>query len=294
MSGTIFHEGELYVQRITGEDLTAQRNCSMVQEVLNTGMEMYIKDISTFFVSSKDSSGNLWASIISGKKAFLTISNHTNLILDTNMLLSDPGDVFWKNITLDTNIGMLFIDLQTRRRLRINGKTTVAGNIINIAIEQCFPNCPKYIQRRQILSSASNNAGLGESLIEWIKNADTCFVASASSKSEMDVSHRGGHSGFILFESENVLIVPDYTGNSMFNTLGNFFVNPAAGMLFIDFSNGNTLQLSGTAELHLQNDENPFVDKATRYWKFYISRKILKNSVPGFSANFIDFSPFNP
>jgi hypothetical protein len=42
---------------------------------------------------------------------------------------------------------------------------------------------------------------------------------------------------------------PDYPGNNLFNSLGNLAVDPAAALLFIDFATGQTLQLSGTAEL---------------------------------------------
>jgi hypothetical protein len=42
---------------------------------------------------------------------------------------------------------------------------------------------------------------------------------------------------------------PDYNGNSIFNTLGNIQVNPNAGLLFIDFESGRTLQISGVAPI---------------------------------------------
>jgi uncharacterized protein len=42
---------------------------------------------------------------------------------------------------------------------------------------------------------------------------------------------------------------PDYPGNSMFNSFGNLVVDPAAALLFLDFETGQTLHLSGTAEV---------------------------------------------
>ena len=47
------------------------------------------------------------------------------------------------------------------------------------------------------------------------------------------------------------LWIPDYAGNNMYNTLGNLSVNPTAGLLFIDFDTGDTLQLSGVADIKL-------------------------------------------
>ena len=46
---------------------------------------------------------------------------------------------------------------------------------------------------------------------------------------------------------ERRLSFPDYAGNTMFMTLGNLAANPRAGLLFLDWERGDTLQLSGRA-----------------------------------------------
>lgn len=50
----------------------------------------------------------------------------------------------------------------------------------------------------------------------------------------VDISHRGGLPGFIHIENDNRLLIPDYSDNHFFNTLGNLAANPKAGLLFID------------------------------------------------------------
>jgi len=47
----------------------------------------------------------------------------------------------------------------------------------------------------------------------------------------------------------SLLTVPDFRGNASFNTLGNVAVNPATGVLFVDFATGDLLMLSGRAEV---------------------------------------------
>jgi hypothetical protein len=46
------------------------------------------------------------------------------------------------------------------------------------------------------------------------------------------------------------LLIPDYAGNMMFNSLGNIAADGRAGLLLVDFTSGRTLQLTGTATLH--------------------------------------------
>lgn len=40
----------------------------------------------------------------------------------------------------------------------------------------------------------------------------------------------------------------DFAGNALFQTLGNIAVEPRAGLLLVDFAEGNTLQITGRAE----------------------------------------------
>ena len=84
---------------------------------------------------------------------------------------------------------------------------------------------------------------------DWIQKADTFFVATAHPFRGADASHRGGQPGFVAVVDAQTLIWPDYSGNMMFNTLGNIVSNPKSGLLFLDFDTGRTLQLTGAAEI---------------------------------------------
>lgn len=92
-----------------------------------------------------------------------------------------------------------------------------------------------------------------------IARADTFFLASSSpgagrpdpSRGDgVDVSHRGGEPGFVHIEAageagHDVLTVPDYVGNFMFNTLGNILLQPRVGLLFVDAVHRDLLWLAG-------------------------------------------------
>ena len=64
-----------------------------------------------------------------------------------------------------------------------------------------------------------------------------------------DVSHRGGEPGFVRVAAPYRVLIPDYSGNMMFNTLGNLAADPRVGVLVIDFDSGATLQISGRATI---------------------------------------------
>src|SRR4030095_12436506 len=79
--------------------------------------------------------------------------------------------------------------------------------------------------------------------------ADTLFIASVHADAGADASHRGGQPGFVRVLDERRLLIPDYAGNTMFQTLGNIAADPRVGLLFVDFDTGATLQLTGRARI---------------------------------------------
>jgi hypothetical protein len=72
------------------------------------------------------------------------------------------------------------------------------------------------------------------------------------------VSHRGGPPGFLRIDEAtdgSVLTFPDFRGNHFFNTLGNIVAHPHAGLLIVDWTNGDLLQLTGDARVILDPRE---------------------------------------
>ncbi|MGI9462957.1 MAG: pyridoxamine 5'-phosphate oxidase family protein, partial [Aestuariivirgaceae bacterium] len=94
-------------------------------------------------------------------------------------------------------------------------------------------------------------------------------------------SHRGGRPGFVKVDG-STLTIPDYAGNRHFNTLGNFFANPMAGLLFVDFETGDLLLLTGAVEILW--DEDPAaraLSGAERAWRFTLDHGIrVKDALP--------------
>jgi hypothetical protein len=58
-----------------------------------------------------------------------------------------------------------------------------------------------------------------------------------------------GTQDFVRVLNANRLIWPDYSGNTMFQTLGNIAANPQVGLLFINFGSGGGLHLTGRAHI---------------------------------------------
>ncbi|MBC7806996.1 MAG: pyridoxamine 5'-phosphate oxidase family protein [Akkermansiaceae bacterium] len=203
------------------------------------------------------------------------------------------------------DLGILVIDLKTRERMRLNGhaEVTPEGTLIVHAREVYF-NCPQYIQKRVIDQSVgSDETGTvgvtrGHALTSeqhvWISTADTFFVASAVPGGGADASHRGGNPGFVRVRDASSLEWPDYSGNTMFNTLGNITVNPNAGLLFLNFEQGNTLQLTGQAAVVWEPERAARFPGAQRIVGFHIEQAIQAAHAVPLHFRFLQYSRFNP
>jgi uncharacterized protein len=171
--------------------------------------------------------------------------------------------------------------------MRVNGEATPTASGFELRAREVYSNCPKYIQRREIvgLSDAPPGRareGLNESGRELIEAADTFFVATYA-HGGADASHRGGSPGFVTVDGDR-LTFPDYPGNNMYGTLGNLLANPRIGLLFLDWETGDTLQLTGGAD----------VDRDTRAVHVTIERAIRTPNALPLRWLLLERSRFNP
>jgi len=259
---SLFHPGELAVQALANEVDAAQRNGSVVSKHIVKGALPFIGQQSMTVVSSTDEDNQIWTSVLFGKPCFIIAKDDQHILIDRQKIIQQPSDPLWRNIEKNTQVGLVIIELSTRRRLRVNGNISLLSNgKYEITVAQAYPNCPKYIQRRQ--------PHLSEGILTY-------------------------HSPTPIINNRQLLI-PDYKGNSMFNTLGNFESNEHAGLFFIDFENNKLLQLTGTAKvLWDQIDENNVTGGTKRYWHFNVTRWQQTALPPALHWTFFEYSPHNP
>lgn len=83
----------------------------------------------------------------------------------------------------------------------------------------------------------------------FIESRDMFFLATADDAGLPNCSYKGGEPGFVRVVDEHTIAFPNYDGNGMYLSMGNVLVNPAVGMLFIDFERGHRMRLNGTASI---------------------------------------------
>ncbi|KAI3321217.1 hypothetical protein HD806DRAFT_200038 [Xylariaceae sp. AK1471] len=227
----------------------------------------------------------------------------------------------------------LSIDLETRDRLKLAGRfiagavTGTTPSVANLqmafAVEEALGNCPKYLNKKRIVphvptpelvrvagSGSVNGLPLPQEAVELILKADLFFIASKHGDGSMDVNHRGGAPGFLRVfrnqecnaksEGENngeggvTLVYPEYSGNRLYQTLGNLREDPVAGLVVPDFETGDVLYLTGRTTILVAERAAAYMPHAKLAVRIDVAEaRFVRDGLP-FRGSVIDYSPYNP
>ncbi|KAF1981965.1 oxidoreductase FAD-binding protein [Aulographum hederae CBS 113979] len=227
-------------------------------------------------------------------------------------------------------VGGLTIDLQTRKRVKLYGRM-VAGALKKVVgdedeeeggedaltedfgqgevqlvvnIEQSLGNCPKYLNKKQIVPGPSHPRLISQSpnlppeALSLLLKADLFFLSSANGTTDMSTNHRGGPPGFIRVISNTLagaqLIYPEYSGNRLYQTLGRLQMTPAVGIVVPDLATGDVLYVTGVAEILIHGAAAQALPRSNLAVKItVIEARFVEKGLP-FRGVEGEFSPYNP
>ncbi len=296
-----FHPGEVEVQVASGSDPAQyERWAARTLAPDFKDKEANFVEGCTFAAAATiDQAGRPWAS------AFFTAGTQLFTVKASSVVSivcpPDNGDPLLANLNQNDQLGVLFFDPSIRRRAKSMGRAEVcADGQILYSLTRYFGLCPKYIYQRSHepqtcsaeLASATNSRILSMADRAQLSQSDTVFLASFYPDHGADVTHRGGNPGFLRVLGETSLEIPDYTGNGMFNTLGNLRVDPRLALTDINFSSGRTLHLTGSATV--SDDVDPKRHPgANRVITFEVEQLVVSHAHVGTWRD-QKASPYNP
>jgi hypothetical protein len=299
-----FHAGEQAVQQRAGSrERMAEIGRRVVRAELIDQHREFFALLPFIVVGAADRDGRPWATLLAGEAAgFVTSPDETRLDVRA---LPPPDDPVAPCLQAGAPLGLLGIELATRRRNRANGRiVSMDERGFSLQVMQSFGNCPKYIQRRESLERGPARPGkalrlrrLDERAASVVRGADTFFVAthaaSGPANGGSDVSHRGGRPGFVRLEDDaRTLTWPDFAGNRFFNTLGNIALDGRAGLVFADFVNGDLLHVTGRAEVIWDGPALEGFAGAERLVRLRIDEAVLRPQAWPLRWRLVETSPF--
>ncbi|MFD6157376.1 pyridoxamine 5'-phosphate oxidase family protein [Nocardia sp. NPDC060256] len=215
-------------------------------------------------------------------------------------------------------VGGLAIDLETRSRVKISGRVlggavvatdpqaeTPAGVQLAVAVEESLGNCPKYLNRKSVRPHDSSPTLVSEQIplvpeaIDLIGRSDLFAISSRHGTASMDTNVRGGSPGFVRVLANSAaagvtLVYPEYSGNRLFQTLGNLRADPAVGVTFPDVETGAVLYLSGRADVLVGADAAALLPHSRLAVRVHVdAARLVRDGLP-FRGTLLDPSPYNP
>jgi len=293
-----YHEGEISVQKRAGAFDAADLESNGLCTEFDARATSFLALQRWAVISAMDREHLLWVSLLHGKPGFLQVRDPRTLNIAGSLL---PGDPLAESFQEEAELGMLVLDPRSRRRMRINGLAVEAGGQLHVTAREVYANCPKYIQRREIVreeasrpSRPMESSTFSEAQRQWIERADTFFIGSLHEQAGMDCSHRGGKPGFVRVKNDHHVVFADYSGNNMFQTLGNLSLDSRAALLFLDFETGGTLQVSGRAKIIWDEAMAREWAGAQRLIEVEVVKTLEAASAFPLRWRLLDYSPFNP
>lgn len=308
MSGP-YHEGSLAVQRRLGVRELADHVGRSIGPGIRPVAAAFLELQPLLVLGAADGEGRVWSSLLTGAPGFVRATGPHAVSVAGGVPDGDPlaavlirphgapgtsGGAPVDPVDPGVPVGTIALDPRTRRRMRLNGTARPGARGLTIAAREVFSNCPKYLQQRELLGTGSGRGSgavrHGERLTAaqaaFVRAADTFFIATVAPGHGADASHRGGNPGFVRVTSPTELSWPDYRGNAMFLTLGNLEADGRAGLLFLDWTGGTTLQLTGAARTAF--------DAGGRTVRFTVEHVLEREGASPLRWSAPAYSPANP
>ena len=155
----LYHEGNRRLQdQFDSRRLSDRLEQKLARTAFSDDDKAFIEGAIYFFLASADAEGRPDCSFKGGPLGFVRVTGPSELAFpdyDGNGMFKSLG-----NLTVNHNVGLLFIDLHERpRRLRVNGTAAVSRDdpllgstvgaqlIVRVTARAIFPNCPRYIPK---------------------------------------------------------------------------------------------------------------------------------------------------
>lgn len=166
MSKPMYHEGMRQLQDIRDTRAIADRLEQVTVRTAFTAEDRaFIEGCPMFFVATADANGQPDCSYKGGLPGFVRVLDDRTLAFPDY----DGNGMYrtWGNVMINPQVGLLFLDFEKQRRIRVNGSARIrmddplqdqcpgAVFIVRVTAEAIFPNCPRYLHRVQVLEHSA-------------------------------------------------------------------------------------------------------------------------------------------
>jgi len=165
MTSPTYHDGMRQLQDVRETRALADRLEKVtMRSAFTEDDKAFITRSRMFFLATADPDGQPDCSYKGGLPGFVRVLDDRTLAIPDY----DGNGQYrsWGNVVANPRVGLLFLDFETPKRLRVNGTAVVnredpllaeipgAVFIVRVTAERIFPNCPRYIHKMQLVEES--------------------------------------------------------------------------------------------------------------------------------------------
>jgi hypothetical protein len=189
---SIYHDGSRGFQdRFDTRRLADRIEARIVHDSIDEDDRAFIEARDMFFLATADADGTPQCSYKGGEPGFVRVLDEQTLAFpsyDGNGMFLSLG-----NLVANPRVGLLFVDFDGQKRLRLNGIASIddadpllaeyarAQCIVRVRATEVFPNCPRYIHRLTLVERSRFTPRAGEEppIPDWKRRDWACDVLPA-------------------------------------------------------------------------------------------------------------------
>ena len=158
----LYHEGSRRLQdRFDTRRLADRIDERLVRDWIDDDDRAFIEARDMFFIATADEDGRPQCSYKGGDPGFVRVLDERTIAFpgyDGNGMYLTFG-----NALVNPHVGLLFVDFEGRKRLRLNGVASIdeddellaeypeAQFVVRVRATEVFPNCPRYIHEYRLV-----------------------------------------------------------------------------------------------------------------------------------------------
>ena len=162
----LYHDGMRELQDARDTRRIADRLSEVtVRTAFTDDDRAFIGRSAMFFIATADAEGRPDCSYKGGLPGFVRVLDDRTLAIPDY----DGNGMYrtWGNVLVNPHVGLLFLDFETPKRIRVNGTAAVREDdplradfpgsvfVVRVTAERIFPNCPRYIHKMQLVEHSA-------------------------------------------------------------------------------------------------------------------------------------------
>ena len=163
---SMYHDGMRRLQDLRETRPIADRLEQVtVHSAFSDDDRAFIERAAMFFIATADAEGRPDCSYKGGLPGFVRVlDEHTLAIPDY-----DGNGMYrtWGNVLVNPRVGLLFLDFEKPRRIRINGTAQLLEDdplraefpgavfVVRVTADLIFPNCPRYLHEMKLIEHSA-------------------------------------------------------------------------------------------------------------------------------------------